>query len=251
MSKISTLKCVILCHIARIDDYVLLLGTTSRYLSDIAKIYRDLRNNLRLLGGLKLRCCDFRMVLGVLSKSSSAGGPFVESLTRGTAGTRMLTDHLFLLQNCLDLFNIILGLRLIIISEVNLSTGRQNIVWLVHRWCLGRQVLRLVFVGLFRKRSLRALNFLRWPHLLGIIEALIYSGCCTRGFLLLISFFHVGVIGAIFGVSLRLIVSDTILIHFLGSESCSLRRTIIVPVVQLRGTPPSESRHGCFSCRTS
>ena len=54
LSEIRALKCVILRQIARVDDYILLLGTTSRYLSDIAQIYRDLGYDLGLLGGLEL-----------------------------------------------------------------------------------------------------------------------------------------------------------------------------------------------------
>ena len=115
---------------------------------------------------------------------------------------------------------------------------------------MGRQILRLVFVCLFRQRSLRAaLYFLSGPHFLGVVEALVYCGGRSRAFRLLVTFLHMRVTGAVFGISLRLVVSGTILVHFLCSESCSLRRTIAVPIVQLRGAPPSESCHGGFSCR--
>ena len=88
------------------------------------------------------------------------------------------------------------------------------------------------------------------PHFLRVVQALVYRGGRARAFRLRITFLHVGVVRAVFGISLRLVVPASILRHLLPTKSSSLRRTVSVPVVQLRGAPPSESRHGRLSCRT-
>ena len=93
------------------------MGATGRYLSDVAQVDGHLGDDLGLLGGrLELRRRHLRVVLGVLRESPSAGGPLIERLPRSTARTRLLNTHLLLLQNGLNLFDIILRLRLLVIT---------------------------------------------------------------------------------------------------------------------------------------